>query len=84
MTTLTIRAGTRESYRGKVPGRHVLPVFVVVNGKTVRTNVVEGLRPNMCQVHRRAAHPLRRMPSVKLNPQPEPPSAPRRLAIPHR
>lgn len=84
IATLTLRAGTRERYRAKVPGQHTLPVFVVVNGKTMRTNVVEGLRPNLCQVHRRAAHPLRSTPGVKLNPQPEPPSAPRRLAIPHR
>lgn len=84
MTTLAIRAGTREAYRGKVPGRHTLPVFLVVNGKTVRTNVVEGLRPGTCQLRRRAAHPSHVAPSVKLNPQPEPPSAPRRLTIPHR
>lgn len=84
VTTLTIRAGTREPYRGKVPGRHVLPVFVVVNGKATTTNVVEALRPGACQVRRRALHVPAVRQGVKLNPQPEPPSAPRRLAIPHR
>jgi hypothetical protein len=84
MRTLTVKAGTGEAYRAKVPGPHTLPVVLVVNGKATATNVVEGLRPNLCQVHRRTVHPLRRMPSVKLNPQPEPPSAPRTLAIPHR
>ena len=82
--TFALRAGTQESYRGKVPGRHTLPVVLVVNGKATTTDVVEALRPGMCQVRQRAPHPSSARIGVKLNPQPEPPSAPRELTIPHR
>jgi len=78
-TTLTLMAGTQGSYRGKIPGRHVLPLNIVVNGKTTTTKVIRVYKPGLCQVQHSGVpqrSDLRN--AIKLNPQPEPPSAQRK------
>jgi hypothetical protein len=82
--TLVLKAGTSEAYRGRIPGRHVIPVVLDVNGRTTTTDIAETLGRGLCRLRQREPHPASAKFSVKLNPQPEPPSVQRRLAIPHR
>lgn len=73
--TVILSAGTQGAYRRKIPGRHVLSVNMLVNGKTTTTRLTRSFRPGFCQV-RHAGSPSHtgvRM-RIKLNPQPEPPS----------
>lgn len=74
--TVILRAGTQGAYRGKIPGRHVLSVDMLVNGRTTTTSkLTQSFRPGMCRVQHVGLprHTDMKM-RIKLNPQPEPPS----------
>jgi hypothetical protein len=88
---LTLKAGTAPAYRGKVPGQHRLTVSLSLGGKTTTSMLMARLPSGLCQPqHRRmqaspGIHLRTKTDDIrKLNPQPEPPSAPSRLSLPGR